>query len=179
MPFPDVPLAQGALTLRRPRADDAAVVVPLLRDPEIPLWTRVPPDGTPEDWHAWLATAEDEAAAGRGVSLLVEERGLGVVGSVGVHGVAGGCGEVGPWVAAHARRRGIAARAVRLLTAWAHAELGARRLELLAHVDNRPSQRVARAAGYADTGQRRRDVPGARPGAYLVFASEGEAPGAS
>jgi RimJ/RimL family protein N-acetyltransferase len=81
-----------------------------------------------------------------------------------------GTGEIGYWVAAPARGRGIATRAVRLATDWALGELGLKTLEIMTHEDNTASQGVARAAGYAETGETR--VPpreGLPPGRYLVF----------
>ena len=52
------------------------------------------------------------------------------------------------------RRAGAARRRARscCVRDWAHAELGLTELEILAHRDNRPSQRVAERAGFADTG---------------------------
>ena len=82
-----------------------------------------------------------------------------------------GYGEIGYWTAAPARGRGAASRAVALLRDWAHAELGLSELEILSHRDNRPSQRVAERAGFADTGELRavpRMPPGKREG-YRVY----------
>jgi RimJ/RimL family protein N-acetyltransferase len=63
-------------------------------------------------------------------------------------------GEVGFWVAPWARRRGVATEATRLLAAAALAD-DFSRLELLTHVENIPSQRVALAAGFQREGVRR------------------------
>ena len=54
---------------------------------------------------------------------------------------------------------------------WAVAELGLTELEILAHRDNPPSQRVAERAGFAATGEERslpRMPPGKQAG-YRVF----------
>jgi len=53
---------------------------------------------------------------------------------------------------AGARGRGIASRALRLVSAWALDELGVGRLQLHADVENVPSQRVAERAGYVREG---------------------------
>jgi RimJ/RimL family protein N-acetyltransferase len=66
---------------------------------------------------------------------------------------APGYGELGYWVAADARGRGVATRAVELLSRWARDELGLTRLEIRAHRDNVGSRRVAEKAGYRDTGE--------------------------
>jgi RimJ/RimL family protein N-acetyltransferase len=47
-----------------------------------------------------------------------------------------------------ARGRGSATRALRLLAAWAFAELGAGRVQLLTEPENIASQRVAEKAGF-------------------------------
>ena len=79
---------------------------------------------------------------------------------------------LGYWIAAPARGRGAATRAVRLLRDWAQQELGLDALEILAHTDNRASQRVAAAAGFVDTGEIRSAprMPPHRRHGYKVFA---------
>jgi RimJ/RimL family protein N-acetyltransferase len=60
--------------------------------------------------------------------------------------------EAGYIVAPRARGRGIAARALRLLTDWALAELDLERVELRITADNVPSIRVAERAGFVREG---------------------------
>jgi RimJ/RimL family protein N-acetyltransferase len=60
--------------------------------------------------------------------------------------------ELGYVVAPAARGRGVATEALRLLTEWAFAELGAMRLELLIGVENEASKRVAARCGYVKEG---------------------------
>jgi ribosomal-protein-alanine N-acetyltransferase len=57
-------------------------------------------------------------------------------------------GEVSYWVAAPARGRGVASRALRLLSAWAFAALGLSEIRLWTHADNLASRLVAERAGY-------------------------------
>jgi RimJ/RimL family protein N-acetyltransferase len=61
-------------------------------------------------------------------------------------------GEIGYWMAPEARRRGIGARATRLLAEWAVSALGLERLELMANPDNEASQRLAERAGFTREG---------------------------
>jgi RimJ/RimL family protein N-acetyltransferase len=51
--------------------------------------------------------------------------------------------EVGYWVKREARRGGVALGAARLVVAWAFAELGIERLELLTYPGNEASQALA------------------------------------
>jgi RimJ/RimL family protein N-acetyltransferase len=60
--------------------------------------------------------------------------------------------EAGYIVAPSARGRGIASRALTLLTDWALDELGLERVELRITVDNEPSIRVAEKCGYEREG---------------------------
>jgi RimJ/RimL family protein N-acetyltransferase len=64
--------------------------------------------------------------------------------------------EIGYWMAAEARGRGIGTRATRLLAEWALTSLGLERLELLAHPDNEASRRLAERAGFTREGTLRR-----------------------
>jgi RimJ/RimL family protein N-acetyltransferase len=130
----------------------------------------VPSPYTREDALAWIAICELELQTGRSIDwLAVDETGE-VVASIAIQGIADARAEVGYWVAAPARGRGLAARAVRLAGAWALGELGLRQLEILAHEDNAASLAVARAAGYTETGETR--VPpreGLPAGRYVVL----------
>jgi ribosomal-protein-alanine N-acetyltransferase len=57
-------------------------------------------------------------------------------------------GEVSYWVAASARGRGVATRALRLLSEWAFAALGLSESRLWTHADKLASRLVAERAGY-------------------------------
>ena len=61
-------------------------------------------------------------------------------------------GEIGYVVIGEARGRGVAGRALRLVTDWAFDDLELERVELRIDVDNEPSIRVAERAGYRRDG---------------------------
>lgn len=56
-------------------------------------------------------------------------------------------GNLGYWLRQSCQRRGLAARAGRLAAAFAFAQLGLVRLEIVSAVDNQPSRRTAEAIG--------------------------------
>jgi RimJ/RimL family protein N-acetyltransferase len=166
-------LTDGVVTLRALREGDVPAIVAACQDPEIPRWTSVPSPYTVEDARRFLAIAATEAAAGDGLVLAVADAEDRLIGTVGLMDVGGGSAEIGYWVAAPARGRGVAVRATVLLRDWAHTALGLHTIELLPHRDNGPSQRVAERAGFADSGELRRVArmpPGRREG-YMVWRS--------
>ena len=148
-------LRDDDLVLRPKRPDDADALTAACQDPEIARWTFVPSPYTRADAERFIAISAEEAAAGTGVHLLAtdatDDR---VLGSFSVMEIdrERGSGEIGYWVAAGARGRGIATRATRLLADWARDELGLTRIEILPHKDNTPSRRVAEKLGFRDTG---------------------------
>ena len=83
-----------------------------------------------------------------------------------------GYGEIGYWVAARARRKGVASRAVLLLKEFGVNELGLTRIELLVHEDNVPSKKTAERAGFTETDERRPAPRSATPGPanHVVYA---------
>jgi RimJ/RimL family protein N-acetyltransferase len=155
MPLPT--LRDGDLTLRPRRPEDADAITAACQDPEIPRWTFVPSPYTRADAEAFLRSSAEHAAAGRSVGFLAVDGEDRLLGSFSVMELdrEPGYGEIGYWVAAEARGRGVATRAVRLLTEWAQRELGLELIELLPHKDNTASRRVAEKAGYRDTGELR------------------------
>ena len=143
-----------ALTLRPPHAGDAEAVTAACQDPEIPRWTLAPSPYRHEHAVEWLAGAPASAQAGEAVTLLAfddDEDGR-LAGSFSLIEIdlGRGYGEIGYWVAAEARGRGVATRAVGMLHEWARTALGMRRLEILPHVDNAPSggRRALRLHGH-------------------------------
>jgi RimJ/RimL family protein N-acetyltransferase len=96
-----------------------------------------------------------------------------LLGGIGFDRVVPGRGqaEIGYWVGPWARGRGVATAALRTLSTHVLGN-GLDRLELLTHLDNPISQRVALAAGYRREGVRRKALP-ARDGTrddMLAFA---------
>ena len=155
IPYPDPPLSDGELALR-PWADtDLAALVSVCQDPEIGRWTAVPWPYSERDALQYLTRVEPDRRAGRELGLAIVDRRDGAL--------LGSCGlarleweerkaEIGYWVAAQARGRGVGSRATRLLSHWALLELDLDRLELLANPANQASQRLALAAGYTREG---------------------------
>jgi RimJ/RimL family protein N-acetyltransferase len=104
---------------------------------------------------------------------VVDPRGGELLGAVGLAYVEweDEKAEIGYWVAASARGRGVALRAVRLLARWAFADLGLFRLEILADVENPASIAVARACGFSEEGVLRGNtLIRGRRGDSLIFS---------
>jgi RimJ/RimL family protein N-acetyltransferase len=167
-------LRDGDLVLRPKHAGDADALTAACQDPEIARWTLVPSPYSRDDALAFIAAGAAEADAGRAVQLLAVDAGSdALLGSFGLMELdrEPGYGEIGYWVAAAARGRGVATRGTRLLADWARRELGLTRIEILPHRDNRASRRVAEKAGFRDTGELRAAPRGAAgPADLAVYA---------
>jgi RimJ/RimL family protein N-acetyltransferase len=144
-------LSDGVVTLRPRRLEDADAVTAACQDPEIPRWTLVPSPYTREHAVEWLSHSEPDMAQFFAVDADDQ-----LLGSFSVMEIdrERGYGEIGYWVAAEARGRGVATRAVALLRDWS-VSAGLRELEILPDPANTPSCRVAERAGFALTGERR------------------------
>ena len=143
--------------LLRPWAEqDIPAMVTAHRDPVMRQWLRHPVATADEARHV-IRTRRADSDAGTGFSFAVLLAGPGVsgdlVGSVSIRGLADAAasGEVGYWVTAPARGRGIAPRAVDAVSEWAFRLPRRRpleRLELLHSVGNAASCRVAEKARF-------------------------------
>ena len=133
-----------------------AAVAEACRDPEIARWIDdIPAPYTRADARAYIAACRRGWKDGSLWAFAVVDAASGeVMGSCGVgwqdhpHGVA----EIGYWVRAADRGRGVATRAVRLVSDWAFEVGGVQRLQLRADELNIPSQRVAENAGFRREG---------------------------
>jgi RimJ/RimL family protein N-acetyltransferase len=153
--FPVEGLSDGVIRLRLMTDADIPAVVEAISDPSIPRFTRVPePYGDDEARH-FRRSSEAGISAGTDLATLITDASDGsVLGAAGIHNLdpeTGRC-SAGYWVAADARGRGIATRAMRLLTAHAFDELGAKRIELWIEPVNVASLRVAERAGFMREG---------------------------
>lgn len=124
-------------------------------DPLVQRFTRVPSAFGREDAERWLRTYEqgwrDGSRAGFAVTARDGGRFLGVAAFVALS-LAGREAEVGYVVVPAERRRGVASRALALLTGWGLGTLGLARIELRADVENPASLRVAERCGYRREG---------------------------
>jgi RimJ/RimL family protein N-acetyltransferase len=153
---PDPPLSDGVVALRPWSRDDVPDLAGAV-DLEIARWLdSVPqPYGEPEA-RAYVAYAE-RGWRGRGAEtpFAVVDAGTGaLLGSCGVHWLDPdqALAEVGYWVRAEARGRGVATRATRLVAGWVLGTLRYERLQLRADPRNAASCRVAERAGFTHEG---------------------------
>ncbi|MCU1429150.1 MAG: N-acetyltransferase [Actinomycetia bacterium] len=162
-PLPDIdePLADDIVMMRWFERKDAAALVDVCRDPEIPRWTYMPDDLDLRSARAWIDRRSQARRLGRSATFAVIDRSLGVLG--GQCGVAldrtRNAGEAFYWVAAPSRRKGVASAALRLLVRYAFDTLGLERVELKIDPENAASQAVARAGGFTYEGTLRSDQP--------------------
>jgi RimJ/RimL family protein N-acetyltransferase len=143
-------LHDDLIRLRPPAPDDVAALTAALQDPEISRFTMIPSPYTAADAVAFVARADAEWRAGtRANFLIVSADDDGLLGGIGLHEEEpSGDRPFGYWVAAPARRRGVATRAVRLFVDWAFGTLGLPRLHALVFTDNPVSSHLLERAGF-------------------------------
>lgn len=151
--LPDPPLSDGVVALRGFDSGDIDALVAALQDPAIPRWTLVPRPYTHADARDHLRHINRGRAVGIRLSLAIVDAcdGRALLGSVALNPIDWRlrAADIGYWVAAPARGRGVATRAVELLAAHAFGTLGLERLEVRAQQGNHASQAVAARAGFA------------------------------
>jgi RimJ/RimL family protein N-acetyltransferase len=138
-------LGDGVVSLRPWRSEDAAALVECIDgDPEITRWLDlIPQPYTAADARQYLDGLGEQAFA---ITAVPSGE---ILGSIGIRWTElGDVGEIGYWVRRDARGRGVATRALVIVSRWAIELEGVGRLQLRAAQDNLASRRVAEAAGF-------------------------------
>lgn len=152
---PERPLTDGAVTLRALSTEDIAPLHHNLADEAVREYMSIPLDQTVEGTARYVTTRAKAMEDGTDASFAVTDALTGEL--LGTIGVERSCddpaiGSIGYWLFASARGRGVATRAVRLLTTWAFTALALARLQITVHERNIASQRVAEKNGYVREG---------------------------
>ena len=163
-------LNNGVVALRAWRENDLEEIVAMCQDAEIVRWTRVPsPYGEAEARKALVDQdrgSREETSYGFAITDAYDEA---VLGSIDVRIVAAGIGDIGYFVRATARRRGVGKASLGLISRWALDSLGLARLQITSHPENVLSRRLAESCGYRYEGVLRSwlELKGARVDAAM------------
>ena len=156
-------LSDDAVELRLWSSSDASFMAEASRDPAIERYNGPAPasvadaaaviERIQQSWHTFEVEGDPTGAA-----FVIVDAGSGE--PVGMCGVdqwsSTDVAQFGYWLAAGARGRGLATRAVTLMTGWLF-ELGAARVFLTIQSENTASAAVARRAGFSFEGTLRAD----------------------
>jgi RimJ/RimL family protein N-acetyltransferase len=175
---PPAPIADGAIALVPLAAEHLAPLQAIGNDPLVQRFTRVPdPFGSDEaEWWLGLYDQGWEDGSRAGFAIVDSHGGtfLGLIAFVALR-LEGREAEVGYIVAPEARGRGVAVRALSLLTRWGFDELGLARIELRAELTNPASLKVAERCDYVREGILRNvHLKGSRRGDMALYARVAE-----
>ena len=183
--FPVEGLCDDVVRLRLIAEGDLPALIDAVRDPAVSRYTSIPSPYGEREAHEWLGrTARGLAAGGDLHPVMVDASSDELLGAVGIAQRPGDPGRwaVGYWVAVAHRGRGLAARGLRLLCAFAFSKLAVARIELCAEPENVASQRTAERCGFTREGLLRSylEISGGRRDMLMYSLLPGdEAAGAS
>jgi RimJ/RimL family protein N-acetyltransferase len=151
-------LSDGAIRLEPLGVRHVPDFEPLVLDPDVVRFTRVPSEPGDGFVALWLGGYEqgwdDGSKAGFAVIGVEDDEFLGFVGLIRFDWDALES-EIGYVIAPSARGRGVAGRAIALVSRWGFEQLGLERIEAMIDVENAASLKVAERAGYRLEGVRR------------------------
>jgi RimJ/RimL family protein N-acetyltransferase len=151
---PDPPLADDLIRLPQLALRHAAGMVRLSHYPEVVENTYVPSSAPPDFAESWIARYVGAWEDGSRAGFAIEDREgafLGFAALVSLD-LAAKQAEAGYMLTREARGRGVASRALDLVTAWSFDTLGLERIELKINAGNAASERVAERCGYRHEG---------------------------
>jgi len=179
--FPTPPLAGESVLLRPWREADVPVNLMAFGDPVIQRFSwPLTAAFTEDDAFGYFAGQQAARLRGQEVqfALAQPDDEDTVLGGVSLYAIdlEQASAALGYWLAPHARGRGVASSAVRLLAQWGFAQLGLARVELTCAPDNEASARVAARCGFVREGVMRSHMwfKGSRRDSVLFSLLPGE-----
>jgi len=150
---PDPPLAGVQAALRPFRVGDAAAIAESCRDPDIPRFTMMPEAMTEDQARQWVERGLEWWPRGLARFAVTVPPSDECAGQIGIQfDFAARRAEAFYWLDRRVRGRGIAVEALSLVTEWAFQDYGIVRVQLVTHLDNERSQRVAERCGFSREG---------------------------
>jgi RimJ/RimL family protein N-acetyltransferase len=150
---PDPPLAGAQVVLRPFRVGDAAAIAKSCQDPDIPRFTMMPKGMTEHQARQWVEQGLEWWPRGVARFAVTVPPSDECAGQVGIQfDFIARRAEAFYWLDDRLRGRGIAVEALNLVTEWALRDHGVVRAQLVTHLDNERSQRVAERCGFRREG---------------------------
>ena len=151
----EVPTLQyGLITLRKPEERDIAQIYEGVQDPIIPKFTRIPANYQMANAEHYVRERSPNTFAMRTELQLILEYDDKFAGAFSFHTLVleEAKAEIGYWLTADVRGKGIATLATKLLTEYGFETIGFHRIEALVVESNKPSLKVLSNAGYQQEG---------------------------
>lgn len=143
-------LSYGLTTLRPMEKSDIPFIHQGLQDPLIPKFTTIQAGYTLENAQYFVNVKSPEFfAEKREFPLAITHDGE-FAGVISLHSIkiADHCAEVGYWISAHMRDKGICGSAVHLITEYGFTTIGFRRIQAIVDLTNAPSRALLLSHGY-------------------------------
>jgi RimJ/RimL family protein N-acetyltransferase len=151
----EVPTLQyGLITLRKPEERDIIPLFEGVQDPLIPKFTRIPANYQMANAEHYVhERCPNGFTMQTEIQLVLEYDGK-FAGALSFHTLVldEAKAEIGYWLTADARGKGIATAATKLLTGYGFETIGFHRIEALVVESNKPSLKVLANAGYEQEG---------------------------
>ena len=151
----EVPTLQyGLITLRKPEERDIIPLFEGVQDPIIPKFTRIPANYQMANAEHYVRERSPNGFTMRAELQLALEYDGEFVGALSFHtlNLEEAKAEIGYWVTAGVRGKGIATQATKLLTEYGFETIGFHRIEALVVESNKASLKVLSNAGYQQEG---------------------------
>ena len=156
-------LTRGLITLRKPHLDDTQAVFEGCQDELIPRFTAMSANYSMAHALDYVQRTDASVRTQRELPFVIEYGNGGdraFAGAISFHSISvkNSVGELGYWMTASMRGKGIATIAAQMLTDFGFASIGFKRIEALVDKENIPSQKLLESAGYQREGLLRKKV---------------------
>lgn len=147
-------LTHGLITLRAPKASDIPQIFEGVQDPIIPQFTRIPSNYSLANAEFYVRERSPNAFANQTELQLAVQYGNGddarFAGAFSFHSMdlREHVAEIGYWLAAPMRGKGIGTAATKILSNYGFETIGFERIEAIVNVENTASRRLLENSGY-------------------------------